>query len=75
MALKVYEERSGDPRLDNHARRKNRMLRKVCERFVVTTPQGRRRKKQIKSVEWPKYVRLVAEIAEDMYRKKIEESK
>lgn len=63
--VRVYDERTGNPDVDNRNRHKNRALNSVCRRTVrFVTPHGRRRKKILTRVEYGKYARLVASVAD-----------
>lgn len=65
--LRIYDERTGDPAVDNRNRRRNRLLHCTLRNsFRVQTPRGRRRKKIITRVEYEQYARVIAEIAEVM---------
>ena len=67
---KVYEERSGDPAMDNLGRNLNRRLGHTLRGYLtVNTPRGRRRKKVIKRIETATYFRLVAEFAESIHER------
>lgn len=55
-----FDDKTGDPEYDNASRRLNRKMWKDTQRRVrVSTPRGRRRKKQILRVEGGNYIRLV----------------
>lgn len=65
--LRIYDERTGNPAVDNRNRRRNRQLQlAVRNGFRVQTPGGRRRKKIITRIEYEQYARVVAEVAEAM---------
>lgn len=63
--LRFYDERTGNPAVDNVNRAKNRLLhRTLRNHFQVNTPRGRRRKKIITRVEYRVYAAAVASLAE-----------
>ncbi len=62
---KIYNEKTGNPFLDNIARLKNRSLYEVSSNsFKVNTPRGRKRKKYIKNQELLKVMRLIYKLVE-----------
>lgn len=65
--LRIYDERTGNPAIDNWNRRRNRQLHLTLRNsFRVETSRGRRRKKIITRIEYEQYARMVAEIAKAM---------
>lgn len=64
--VRVYDERTGNPQVDNRHRNMNRALNRVCQRSMrISTPKGRRRKKFLTRVEYQRYARVVAAVAEE----------
>lgn len=69
MKLPGYNYRTGNPRYDNQSRQMNKALRAQLAYFQVATPRGRRRKKQLVRVEGATYLRIISEVAFDLWRK------
>lgn len=65
MRTKVYDEKSGNPTLDNRARAANKKLTRVArEALRVKGTGNRKRKKYVLRIERANYARLVARVAE-----------
>lgn len=65
--IKIFDERTGNPTVDNMHRAMNRSLHRVCRNaFHVKTSKGRKRKKYITRVEYPRYLRIVVSAAEGL---------
>jgi len=65
-----FNDKTGDPEHDNAARRCNRRVWKDTQRTLrVSTPQGRRRKKQILRVEGGNYIRVIHATAKMLYER------
>ncbi|WIE81033.1 hypothetical protein [Curtobacterium sp. MCSS17_016] len=65
-----FNTKTGNPEYDNHSRRLNRRIWKDVQRRVrVTTPRGRRRKKQILRVEGGNYILAIHATAKMLYER------
>lgn len=65
-----FDDKTGNPEYDNRSRRLNRQMWKDAQhRMHVSTPRGRRRKKQILRVEGANYIRLVHAAAMMLYKR------
>lgn len=59
MSREIYDEHTGNPRVDNAARRWNAIFRKQAKQNVhLVTPRGRRRKKHITLVTRKEHIEL-----------------
>lgn len=57
-----FNHKTGDPARDNENRKLNlRMWRETQQTLAFTTPRGRRRLKELKTVEGGRYIELVAQ--------------
>lgn len=69
QTVKVYDEKTGVPAVDNVNRQKNRALNRVCRKSVrVVTPHGRRRKHVLTRKVYAQYAGLVAAVADEAIR-------
>lgn len=64
--IKVYDDKSGNPAMDNRARNANRTLDGIARSLRVHGTKGRKRKKYVLGIERAKYARLVAVVAQEM---------
>lgn len=67
--VRIYDERTGDPMVDNRNRNANRALNRLCrDSLSITTTYGRRRKHVATRDIYAGWVELVADVAENMAR-------
>ena len=66
----VYDERTGDPRLDARARRHNKILRGFARNLRMETKHGRRRKRYLTCVEGHRYMLCVAAATEISFERR-----
>lgn len=60
--LPHYDEKTGNPTIDNESRKWNRRLRRASMTLRLDTPGGRRRKKHVLKIERANYVILLNEV-------------
>ena len=67
--MRIVNERSGNPIADNRSRNSNKYLSRLRSKFVVRTPRGRKRKKQLTKETYLQYVTLWLAVYNDIAEK------
>lgn len=64
-----FDTKTGNPEIDNAARRANRRMWRDTQRRLKINAAGRKRRKYLLRVEGGRYIILVARLAVDLARK------
>ncbi len=66
---RIYDERTGNPIVDNRARELTKAIDRACGGTLRAGAKSRRRRAQIQRAEYPNYLAVVAVVAEARMRK------
>lgn len=71
MTRQYFNERSGDPGNDNHARRTNKYLRQTARTALKVHAAGRRRRKHLAGVTREQYTDIVLSVMQSMHEEEM----